>query len=319
MIARLHIILPFSLTIQEGTRFNIYQFEARGYDIRIYPPFKSDQSQLNNNVEEITVNKEPAVHANTLRVDFIKGEFDRRGNIECDPPIELIALTINRFLAKLRFITRSSQIRPLKFPLTGWHVRYLNDDETELEEKEGFIKERGTIQHSSSWIVLNNAIWNDIFKLSPNYVPPHWDSLLLDAIAMLPEVGPSIVLAATALDVFISYVLNKLAVESSVPGDLWEWINNRKFYLKGLNTQEQYDGLLKIMLGTSLKDDNDLWESFKNIRNARNSFIHEGVAKIGEKELTEDDASRLTKRAHEVVSFIRDRLPEKFHWTEFKY
>ena len=38
MIARLFVLLPFSLTVPEGEQFPVYEYEDDGYRIRVYPP-----------------------------------------------------------------------------------------------------------------------------------------------------------------------------------------------------------------------------------------------------------------------------------------
>jgi len=47
-------------------------------------------------------------------------------------------------------------------------------------------------------------------QLPDGYEPPPWEVLLLDAIGELPNVGTAIVLSATALEVFIAAILNRV-------------------------------------------------------------------------------------------------------------
>ena len=237
--------------------------------------------------DEILINRKPAFQANGLGIYFQKDSFDRRQEIECDPPYPLIARTINLFLLKLRFVTRYSKIHPINFPCISWHLQYLNDDKSELDKTEGLVRGRGAKTVALSWTALNNDIWERIFELPPDYIPPQWDTLLLDANETLPEIGPSVVLAETALEVFISHILNELSKNSSIPKDLWDWINDRNGRLNEPTNKEQFDILLKTLLGVSLKENNDLWESFKNLKKARNSFVHEGIAKIGQNPISE--------------------------------
>ena len=80
---------------------------------------------------------------------------------------------------------------------------------------------------------------------------------------------------------------------------------------------EQYDQLLSNVLGTSLKADNLLWEAFSNIRNARNSFVHEGQAKIGTTIVDVSKAGDLVVKAGDIVEFVRLRLPEELQWPVY--
>lgn len=319
MLARLDLLLPFTITIPEGEDFSIHQWNDEGYNIRIFPPMKTEHPVAQDDSDEILINGKPTFQANGLRIYFQKDNFDRRQGIECDPPYPLIARTINLFLLKLRFVTRGSKIRPIIFSYTSWYLQYLNDDESELDKTEGLVKGRGAKTFTLSWTALNNDIWERIFELPPDYIPPQWDNLLLDANEALPEIGPSVVLAETALEVFISHILNELSKNSSIPKDLWNWVNNRNWWLQKPTTEEQFDILLKTLLGISLKENNDLWKSFKNLKNARNSFVHEGIAKVGQHPISEGEARELLVKANEIVLFIKNKLPEELRWPEYKH
>jgi hypothetical protein len=257
MLARLHVVLPFALTLPDGEVFSVYGYEDEGYEIRIYPPVRSDQPSPDTIADGIYIDEKPAIQANALRIDFRKDDFDRRSGIECDPPYELIRRTINLFLRKVRFVTRGFQVTPINFPQAPWRLRYLNDDGGELETVKGLVKGRGAVAFSFSWIAITAKIWNDIHGLAVNYAPPEWDSLYLDAVATLPDIGPSLVLAATSLEVFISHVLDALATKNVVPPQLWDWINNRE-WLREPTVEEQFDDLLKLLLGASLKENSTL-------------------------------------------------------------
>jgi hypothetical protein len=318
MLARLHIALPFAFTVPDGEAYSIYVYEDEGYEIRIYPPKRSDQPSPNTVADGIYIDEKLAFQANGLRIDFRKDDFDRRTGVECDPPYHLMQRTVNFFLRKVRFVTRGFQVTSVNFPQVPWRLRYLNDDETELETVEGLVKERGTIAFSFSWIVITPSIWDDIHRLDVDYAPPEWDSLYLDAVATLPDIGPSIVLAVTSLEVFISHVLDALAIKKVAPPQLWDWINNRE-WLREPTVEEQFDNLLKFLLGSSLKENSTLWEAFKNLKAARNSFVHDGVAQIGKKPVTEDEARRLVEHAAKIISFIRAKLPEELRWPEYQH
>lgn len=321
MLARLHVLLPFALMIPDGEQFQIFEYVDDGYRIRIYPPQVSDQPTGRHDFDELRVGTTPVIQANALQIDFLKENFQREENGECDPPYVLINRSINAFLLKLRFVTRGSQIRTVDFPLVSWHLEYLNDDESALKKKKGLVRGRGGRKYEVRWIALTKEIWEDLNKLGTEFVPPEWDSLLLDAHEALPEIGPSVVLAATALEVFVAHILNAMAEKSTVPKELWNWINNRAWWLKEPDSKEQFDTLLRVLLGVSLKDNNELWGALCNLRDARNSFVHEGVARIGKARvpLSTDDARKLIGKANEIVKFVKEKLPAELQWPEFKY
>jgi len=163
-------------------------------------------------------------------------------------------------------------------------------------------------------------VWKDANELPPNYQPPPWEELLLDAQSDLPRVGPAVVLAATALEVFIAHVLDELAPRSSVPTPLWSWLNDRDDnHLRQPSVEEQYDKLLLVLTGHSLKTETKLWESFMNLKTARNTFVHGGAATVGKVEVSAETASKLLDAAFEIVAKVREWLPQKLHWPVFKH
>jgi len=321
MIAKLIVSLPFTLIVPEKQEFQLYESQDSGYSIYFYPPIKIEPSQDNDSIENILINNAPAYRANGLQINFKKDSFDRSSGIACDPPEEFISKTISWFLIRLRFVTQATQIRLIDFPHISWHLRYLNDDESELKEEKGQVRGRGARTFKFSYTAVNNSIWKDVFTLSPDYEPPQWNMLLLDANAALPEIGPSIVLGATALEVFIADILNKLAKNSTVPAELWEWLNNRGNWLKDPSMDEQLDTLLKILLGFSLKDDGSLWEAYRNLKDARNSFVHEGIASIGKgkKILSENDTRNLIQKVRKIIELIQSKLPEPLKCPVYKH
>jgi hypothetical protein len=98
----------------------------------------------------------------------------------------------------------------------------LNDDGTELEREEGKVRGRIGRRVEMSYRLINKEVWNEVNNLPFNYEAPRWDSLILDALKQLPEKGPAIIIAFTALEVFISSVLTNLHLKSQLPKKLWE-------------------------------------------------------------------------------------------------
>src|SRR2546428_11634534 len=212
MLARLSVLLPFTFTVPEGEQFPIFEYLDDGYKVSALPPGRSDRLQPIDGPDQITIDGKIAFEADVLGIDFVKDSFDRRKGSECDPPQELIRRAINSLLTRLRHVTRAGPVKPLNFPSVTWRLQYLKDDETELTKDEALIRGRGTLQFSMGWITVNRKVWEDVHSLPPEYDSPAWESLLLDAQTELPSIGPALVLAATAIEVFISQVLDRLAV-----------------------------------------------------------------------------------------------------------
>ncbi|MFH1716881.1 MAG: hypothetical protein ABIF19_05985, partial [Planctomycetota bacterium] len=254
-----------------------------------------------------------------LRIYFKRDSFDRSRQVECDPPYSLIAKTVNQFLSKLRFVTGSSKIHPIDFPRVSWRMSYLNDDESKLPRGKGLVGGHFARGISFSCTAINNEVWEDIWKLPLDYVMPPWENLLFDAQESVSEVGPSVVLAATALEVFISHVLNELSGNNTVPNQLWEWITQRQMRYKEPGAEEEFDVLLKTLSGTSLKDSPDLWEAFRNIEEARDTFVHEGAAQVAGTAVSPDNVRQLLQKTAEIISFVKDKLLENLQWPEYDH
>lgn len=319
MIARLSVLLPFTVTIPEGEQFNVHEYIDEGVGVRVFPPVRSDAPLPGGAPDEIKIDDVPAFAADALRIDFHKESFSRDRGGPCDPSEQLLTRAVNSFLLRLRHVTRGASVHAIDFPRVTWRLQYLNDDETEFEKDEKLVRGLGTLHVSLNWVALNRAIWNDIHDLPPDYEPPPWEALLLDAHAELPSVGPAVVLAATALEVLIARALDGLATQQGLAPDLWAWINNRGNWLREPTVEEQYDALLKHFTGFSLKADSRLWETLMNLKAARNSFVHEGLAKIGGAPVSGERVQALVASAWEIVSKVRESLPPELRWPEFKY
>jgi hypothetical protein len=166
-----------------------------------------------------------------------------------------------------------------------------------------------------SFVGLTPKMWAAVYELPPEYEPLLWDVLLLDAQGELPRIGTAIVLAATALEVFVARILDQLAAEHAIPKEFWALINDRADYRQEPTLVEQYDTLLKFFTTHSLKEEAVLWEAFRNLKQARNRFVHEGTARIGNVVVDAARAGELITAAGQIIAKIREWLPEQLRWT----
>src|SRR5215469_1401212 len=90
-----------------------------------------------------------------------------------------------------------------------------------------------------------------VASLPQNYEMQTWETLILDAEALLPDVRASVILAFSALETLITVALDYLVTATPTPPELWEWINKRG-WLKEPSVEEQYKDLLKILTNKSL-------------------------------------------------------------------
>jgi len=107
MIARIHILLPFALTVPEKEQYPIYEYSMDEYRIRLYPPGKSEKADSYTDAENIKINGVTAFNADVLRIDFQKDSFNRAESSDLDPPAALINDVANDFLARLRFVANA--------------------------------------------------------------------------------------------------------------------------------------------------------------------------------------------------------------------
>jgi hypothetical protein len=177
------------------------------------------------------------------------------------------------------------------------------------------MRGRGKIEFQFSLIGLSLDLWNQMFQFPNGFEPPVWESLRLDALNAFPAIGTAVVLGATALEVFIAALLNELASRKGLSAPLWEWIRDRdKRTLQQPSVEEQFDVLLKEFTGHSLKEDAALWEAFKNLKAARNSFVHEGVARVGNTVLTMEAATLLVSKIDAITGKCREWIPDDMRW-----
>ena len=325
MLARVHIQLPYALLVPKDEQYNVYAYEKDGYVVRIYMPVPSESSNIYNEADSVTINGKEAFHADVLRIDYQKDEFYRKkvdvqkDGFVSDPPKDFIKDTANDFLARLRYVTGGGKIKLLQFPSINWNLQYLNDDGSELPEEKGYIRGLGGRKFEYSFVTLNREVWDDVHSLEPFHPTPVWKTLLLDAEAVLPEIGLAIILTFTALEVFISMILDEIDKTGKIETPLWDWINKRDFHLKEPSNEDKFSFLSDYLIGKSIKDDFKLWESFIDLRKARNSFAHNGVAIVNGTEVTLLKAREFIMKANEIIKFIREDLPEEQLWPEFEH
>lgn len=136
--------------------------------------------------------------ATSTQVDLMKPDFDRRRDLEqtaADPSRDFIFRVANSFLSRYRSAGQVPYVRLLSPELNFWHLRYLADDESMLPEDPALRRGFGVTHFSGRLSGLNRTVWDLTWSFPFEFEPKAWESLLLDAEALLPEVGPSIMVA----------------------------------------------------------------------------------------------------------------------------
>lgn len=329
MIARYFILLPFDLFVIENDdwpNWPVVEGSSPDFHFRVLPPFliaerpKPTGSVLAQGVgklsppsftDNVLVNGRKIAAVNVLTVDLIKPEFERSVDAPLDPSPELAFEIANETLARVRVYARAFQIKPLVINSDPWQLAYLRDDLNELDREEG--KRRG--QLSSSTTIGVAAITPEIIQMiaaNRRTAEPYvWDHLLLDAQEQLPDVGSSIVMAYAALETFVAWALEILHETRPLPDGLWQWIKKRDHWSKEPSVREQFDTLLTVFTGHSLKkEEPSLWGSFGEIRKARNTIAHEGVAITAGKAVHAAKAMELVDNASKIIAWVEQLLPE---------
>lgn len=334
MIARFQLLLAFELAVAPDLSLDPFEADRDAFRIRVHPPYKSqvDPRALSPNwlepasnipakldpdttiapTDAITIDGSPAVLANTLQVDFI-GSFDRTVGSE-DPPTATAFAVVNETIAGLRLLARAGYVLLLADGNTIWRMTYLDDDETPAPMEEGKYRRRVASGLRAKFAAISPVIWDQIQELEHPLDPAPWDDLLIDAFELYEQIGPALVLAAAAVETRLETALNLLAERSDANVELWQWINDRGDYRKEPSVGERADKLMHALIGKSLKDEPKLWEAFQNLRDARNSFVHEGRAVLGKGRVpvTSNATLQLLGLADQIVMWIEAQLqPER--------
>jgi hypothetical protein len=203
------------------------------------------------------------------------------------------------------------QVKPLIFGQDVWQVEFMTDDHVLLPRDDKRLRMMRSGFVNLGVPALKAEVIKTVGERWSGPEPYVWDRLLLDAYSLWPDIGSSIVMAYAWLETFIAWALDILQAEHRLlPADLWGWIVNRRNSLKDPSVEEKFDRLLLAFTAKSLKDDSALWIKFTELRTARNSLAHEGVATLHGKVITAANAKSLIDGADAIVAWVELLLPE---------
>jgi hypothetical protein len=329
MRARIYAQLPYKLTVPEGVEFTSDSYQLQGYMVVDVLPTNADFVMApGEQAALITVNGSKAHETDLLVVDFYKEEFSRRQGDAVDkekavfdPPKEIINEALNNLLRRIRYVGRGFRIQPIKFPECGGAIVYTDDDGNQLPEQQGLVRQIHSRNFSFTLNIVTPEAWSNAQSLPPDFQPPTWDDIRLDAENSLPHIGTAIVLSAVALETFISQIVEALGSKNTKPPGLWTYVTNREDWYQLPSVTDNFDSMLKLFTNHSLKDEPRLWEAFKNIKTARNEFVHRGIARISEDgpALTLQATEKLVGKMNEIIDKVRTWLPVEMQWPTFVY
>lgn len=352
MLARFRVLLPFVFTIPFDSKFVPISFTYKEYRGTLYPPAQAnidssaadvtslipfadaganlDAALIATPTQSIKVNERETIQANLLQIDLVANrEFDRdrdrkRAKEQTDPPVEVFFEIANYFVKKFRSIGNFVNAQPLTPDAVAvWRIEYLTDEGLQLERDEKFSRSVHATKIRWQQNVLTPDLWNkvtDDFLTFKSYV---WDSLLVDARAQNDDVNAAIVLANAALEAAVDFALETLAGLSKIPKESFDWLANKRDFTKQPSAKEKFDQMLFLFAGRSLKTENPkLWKAFLDLRDARNSMVHQGAAvlKKGKEEVEVDaqTAMKMVTDAAAIIVWLEKLLPEECHRQKFR-
>jgi hypothetical protein len=332
MLARFRVLLPFAIELDSTADLRRDEWTDGVTRFVVHPPLQAALKRPRAELEQDDpdaimeglrnppsrelgkvqfVEGGKSIRSDMLQVDLWRTEFERPKQGPYPVVDECFAL-VNSLLERLRLITRSSSIRRLDRGRAFWVIEYLNDDETPVAESPDLARGTGTFLLPLRMASLTKNIWDRALALPRDFSVSRSVTLLLDAMN-LAETGPSLVLAAAAIETRVEDVVGALARGSLIPPELWSWLMDRGDFRKDPSTEEQLTVLLRSLGGRSLKDDPALWEAFVNIRDARNSYVHEGRSIIGRNRapVTRTKMASLLGKCEEILEWLDQLVPEE--------
>lgn len=337
MIARFQFLLPFDIYIpvvggpatawqteKDGrtVRIAVAQAVARREEVALFSttPLKDAMRRVRASTapegsDALTYDGHPTFPANLVIIDFLGSDFDRSPGVE-DPPKGAALDVVKDALARLRFVLQAPYIRLLAGELLC-RCDYLDDSGGDLPGDPALRRSRVWTSYKVNLAALPATHWLAAAAL-PDEIPV-WESLLLDARAVSGSAEASVILASTALESFIDHTLETAAaMDGKISPSLYAWIANRDQFPQQPSFADQYDVLLREVVGASLKTgEPNLWASFQDIKNARNSAVHEGRAQIGNQAVGEEKAVELVGRAEQIIRWVEALLPPDRRRVEF--
>jgi hypothetical protein len=272
------------------------------------------------------VDDKPWELCNALQIDFERDEpFDRRPEA-IDAFLAYCFDVLNGVLTRLRILVMSSFVRPVEVKDIIGRLAFLdeNGDEFPLVGDRETLRAKAFKRTSGRVITLSPKVWAALQVLPQTFRPALWDVVLLDAFAILEnvgeqldttgmraDIGAALVLAHTAIEMRIDDALARLAGPAGLSEEFWTWLSLRDHDIaRQPSVEEKLGVLLKLLGGRSLKSDQDLWREYQRLRSSRNGFVHRGVLEYDHRPLTIDKADALLRTALCVLDFIESGLPE---------
>jgi hypothetical protein len=324
MLARIAVHLPHPLWFQEHAQLDSFNEVFDGEAVVVHPPLQSafevrPDSEGKFNVNDIyrllTPVAKPRVypfvrmdsqlvrHADLLQIDVVGREFRRQADNHSDPGREFIERVVGNVVARLRYTIGAPTVREFRLLDTFWTVRYLADDGSELREEKGLVRGRVHAPFKFQFTGLDEHSWAAVKRLSSTFQPHIWERLYLDALFLLPEVGPALTLAISAIETATDQMIEHR----------WKGSTEELDKLFATNRLPQrLDDVAKRLTGRSLKAEPVLWTAFDRLRRARNMAAHEGTPVLDGVLLTDTVAQEMILAIRPVLDWVEGLMAPAF-------
>lgn len=156
-------------------------------------------------------------------------------------------------------------------------------------------------------VIVTPDSWAELKAVQGSQVTT-WDTLLLDAYNLLPEVGPALVLGLAAVETAATAACSHLA-GLQAPAALWAGLG------RGLRVGDLLGRALTALGRQPLSaDDPSLWDRFLALRTGRNSFCHEGSPHDHRgAPIFPRQAGDLVHAADDILLWLEAHLPVEHH------
>jgi hypothetical protein len=248
-------------------------------------------------------------HVDLLQIDFAASSFERKSGTPDDPPADEVEHVVGDTVRRLRYTIGAPWFREFRLRDVFWITRYLQDDESELSEQPGFMRARGHAPFRFIFTGLDDHSWKLVRGLSFGFSPHLWEVLHLDARFLLPEVGPAVVLAFSAIEAASEAFVRHFATSPAHVENL----------LRKHRVGDRLDTLAMQFVGKSLKSSTSEWDAFDRLRRTRNAFAHTGRPALDGAVVDEPLAFTLVDKSEAVLRWIENELPPNFQTHKDPY
>ena len=124
-----------------------------------------------------------------------------------EPSLDLLFQIANNYLAKIKAVTQGFMISTLGEE-SNWGIQYLNDDDSKVDD--GLTKSLWGSAFEHHVCFLSKESIQAVKKLPNEYKLKSYESLMLEADAIMPSAGAAIILAFSSIEAAIDRALNSL-------------------------------------------------------------------------------------------------------------